>query len=75
MKMLAWLGLTVAFAFPQGAGGPKPTGCDPLGNVQFVCGLVGPEDLVVVPGSDWVIASGDAAPGAITLVNADNRGP
>jgi hypothetical protein len=37
--------------------------------VQFICGFSGPEDLVAVPGSDWVIASGDAAPGAITLVN------
>ena len=73
MKMLAWLGLTVAFAFPQGTGGAKPTGCDPLGNVQFVCGLVGPEDLVVVPGSDLVIASGDAAPGAITLVSVRDK--
>ena len=73
MKMLAWLGLTVAVAFPQGAGGPKPTGCDPLGTVQFVCGLVGPEDLVVVPGSDWVIASGDRAPGAITLVSVRDK--
>ena len=73
MRMLAWLGLTVAFAIPQGTGGPKPTGCDPLGNVQFVCGLVGPEDLVVVPGSDWVIASGDAAPGAITLVSVRDK--
>ena len=73
MKLLAWLGLTVAFAFPQGTGGAKPTGCDPLGNVQFVCGLVGPEDLVVVPGSDWVIASGDAAPGAITLVSIRDK--
>ena len=69
MKMLAWLGLTVAVAFPQGSGGPKPTGCDPLGPVQFVCNLVGPEDLVVVPGSDWVIASGDAPPGATTLIS------
>src|SRR6185503_18319788 len=73
MKMLAWLGLTVAVAFPQGAGGPKPTGCDPLGNIRFVCGLVGPEDLVPVPGTDWVIASGDAAPGAITLVNVRDK--
>jgi sugar lactone lactonase YvrE len=62
------LGL-LAFALPQATAPPKPAGCDPLGNVQFVCGLVGPEDLVNVPGSDWVIASGDAAPGAITLVN------
>ncbi len=73
MRLLMLLGLTVAFALPQGTAGPKAAGCDPLGNVQFVCGLVGPEDLVVVPGSEWVIASGDAAPGAITLVNVRQK--
>ncbi len=73
MKALTLLGLAVAFAFPQGTPGARAAGCDPLGNVQFLCGLVGPEDLVVVPGSAWVIASGDAAPGAITLVNVRQK--
>jgi hypothetical protein len=31
--------------------------------------VVGPEDLVVVPGSEWVIASGDAAGGAIKAIH------
>src|SRR5262249_5583533 len=33
----------------------------------------GPEDLVAVPDSDWVIASGDAAGGAVTLINVRDR--
>ena len=72
MRVLTLLGL-LAFALPQGTGPAKPAGCDPVGNVQFVCGLAGPEDLVAVPGSDWVIASGDAAPGAITLINVRDK--
>ena len=68
MKMLTLLGLLAILA-PQGAAPPKPAGCAPRDNVQFVCGLVGPEDLVDVPSSNWIIASGDAAPGAITLVD------
>jgi hypothetical protein len=68
MKMLTLLGV-LAVALPQGTAPAAPAGCNPLGNVQFICGFAGPEDLVAVPGSDWVIASGDAAPGAITLVN------
>ena len=51
----------------------KPAGCDALGNVQFLCGFAGPEDLVVVPGGQWVIASGDAAPGAITLIEVKEK--
>ena len=73
MRLLKVLALSIAFAFPQGAAPPPAAGCNPAGNVQFICGLVGPEDLVPVPGSNWVIASGDAAPGAITLVNVRDK--
>src|SRR5438046_1634186 len=69
MKILAWLTVSLAFAWPQGAPAPKTAACDPAGNIQFICGVISPEDLVVVPGSAWVIASGDAAGGAITLIN------
>jgi hypothetical protein len=70
--MMAWL-LSVTLAFLQGAAGAKPAGCDPAGNVQFICGVIGPEDLVSVPGGEWVIASGDAAGGAITLINVRDK--
>ena len=73
MRLLALLGVSLAVGFLQGAAVQKPAGCDGLGNVQFVCGLAGPEDLVVVPGDQMVIASGDAAPGAITLINVRNK--
>ena len=63
----------LAFVVPPAAAQPRASGCDSLGNVQFICGLVGPEDLVAVPGSDWVIASGDAAPGAITLIDVRQK--
>ncbi len=32
--------------------------CDPDGTVKFVCGTTNPEDLFLVPGTPWVIASG-----------------
>ena len=73
MRLLTLLGVSAAFAFSQGPAAPRATGCDPAGNVQFVCGVVGPEDLAVVPGSEWVIASGDAAGGAIRLVSVRER--
>jgi hypothetical protein len=72
MKMLTLLGL-LALAAPQGAAPAKSAGCAPRDTMQFVCGFVGPEDLVEVPNSNWIIASGDAAPGAITLVNVRDR--
>ena len=72
MKMLTLIGL-LALLPSQGAAPAQPAGCAPRGNVQFVCGLVGPEDLVEVPNSNWIIASGDAAPGAISLVDKRTR--
>jgi len=32
--------------------------CDLDGQVRFICGLSSPEDLILVPQSDWVVASG-----------------
>ncbi len=42
--------------------------CEPHGNVKFICGVVRPEDLVAVPRSEWVIASGYTR-GAVHVVN------
>jgi hypothetical protein len=47
----------------------QPTGCEPDGQIPFVCGIPSPEHLVPVPGSDWVIASGYIR-GGVWLVNA-----
>src|SRR5207247_11026421 len=74
MRLLPLLGLVVAYhALAQGTAGQSAAACDPVGTVQFICGVIGPEDLVVVPGSDWVIASGDAAGGAIKAINVRDR--
>ena len=49
--------------------GQAPAGCSPAGNVQFICGQDGPEDLVVVPGSEWVVASIFSGSGGIRLIS------
>jgi len=48
---------------------PGAAGCDPVGGIRFVCDQSGPEDLVAVPGTPWVIASGMAMNGGVRLVN------
>jgi hypothetical protein len=73
MRMLTLFGVSVTFALLLGTVGPSAAGCDPMGNVRFVCDQVGPEDLVPVPGSEWVISSGMAANGAIRLINLRDR--
>jgi hypothetical protein len=46
--------------------------CTPSGGLEFVCGLKNPEDLVAVPGTSWIIASGMSAGVGISLIDARN---
>ena len=48
---LAGLGVMVLAA-------PSAAQCTPDGDIQFVCGPVSPEDLVLVPDTPWVLAAG-----------------
>ena len=50
-----------------------PPGCTPVRDVQFVCGQNGPEDLVVVPGGQWVVASSFGGSGGIYLISTRDR--
>ncbi len=48
---------------------PRAAGCDPEGDIRFVCDQAGPEDLVAVPGSVWLIASAYGADGGLNLID------
>ena len=61
MHVAAAGALAMALAALAGTVATTAAGCDPEGNVRFVCDQAGPEDLVVVPGSEWVLASGMVA--------------
>ena len=47
--------------------------CSPAGDVRFVCGLQAPEDLVVVPGDRWVVASAYSGSGGVYLIRVSDR--
>src|SRR5262245_49130714 len=72
MRALASVGLAVV-ALVLGLAGPRAAGCDPSGNIRFVCGQVGPEDLAVVPGGEWVLSSGNVANGGIRLIKVRHK--
>src|SRR5438552_5772264 len=59
----------LAFQAPQAA---PPPPCTP-GGTQYICGQQAPEDLVLVPNSDWVIASVFAGSGGIRLINTRDK--
>jgi hypothetical protein len=50
-----------------------PPDCRPADGVQFVCGPQGPEDLVVLPGAQWVVASSFGGSGGLYLIRASDR--
>ena len=53
--------------------GAADDGCDQSGQYAFVCGPRNAEDLVLIPGTEWIIGSGLAADAAIYLVNAQQK--
>ncbi|MBL4820570.1 MAG: hypothetical protein JKY98_06225 [Gammaproteobacteria bacterium] len=49
--------------------GSAVAACEPDGEVQFVCGPISPEDLLVIPDTPWVVTSGYEAEGYLYLVD------
>jgi hypothetical protein len=44
--------------------------CEPTGDVNFVCGVRNPEDLVLLPGTPWIVSSGMAEGAGFYLVDS-----
>ena len=59
----------LAFITAASAQAPQPSSCEPAGGVRFVCGQSGPEDLVVIPRTHWIVASAVAGEGGVYLVD------
>jgi len=47
--------------------------CQASGELGFVCGPISAEDLVLVPGTKWIIASGMAPGAVITLIDSQQK--
>ena len=62
-----------ADAAPPGFTDYGATPCEPVGEVQFICDLISPEDLAILPGSEWVIASGAQEGGRLHLVSVRDK--
>src|SRR5438067_5392879 len=73
MKVLMSLGIVITLSLVGGSVEAKAAGCEAIGNVRFICDQAGPEDLAVVPGSEWVVSSGMVANGVIRLINVRDK--
>jgi hypothetical protein len=47
--------------------------CSPAAGLTFICGLQNPEDVVVIPGTRWLLASGMAPGAGLTLVDTQAK--
>jgi len=63
--LLLFLGVPLANAADDG--------CQPSGELSFVCGPKNAEDLVLVPGTRWILASGFASNEGIYLVDTRQK--
>ena len=81
MKALKMLALVSAIALPmaivaqqQGpprGAAPAAAPCVPGG--QYVCGQTAPEDLVLVPGGEWVVASMYGGAGGVQIISTKDK--
>jgi hypothetical protein len=55
------------------AGAESAAVCDPVGSLRFICDVISPEDIQVVPDTDWVVVSGNQEGGAIQLVSVSAK--
>ena len=47
--------------------------CDPVGEIQFICDMVSPEDIAVIPGAEWAITSGAREGGRLHLLDVNEK--
>lgn len=68
MRLMLVIALIAAAFRTEPVDGRQAGDCAPYGALRFICGVAAPEDLVAVPRSEWVIASGYAG-GGVHLVD------
>ena len=73
MNLRRLLLLLAGILFVQGAVGQNSQQCGADGSVQFLCGPVSPEDLIAIPQTPWVIASGMEDDGYLYLLDVRNN--
>jgi len=73
MKVIPLLVFLVTLDVVQPLNAQAAANCAPAGNIHFVCGQEAPEDLLHLPGSDWVIASSLAGNGGIRLISVRDK--
>lgn len=72
-RKLVALGVALVLSGAGVLAGQEASGCEPVGEIRFICDLIGPEDLAIVPGDEWVVVSGNQEGGRIHLINVADK--
>ncbi len=72
MNMRAFGAFILLSSLPIGFAAAASADCEADANTQFVCGPVSPEDLLVIPGTPWVIVSSMEDEGYISVAHVQN---
>ena len=62
-----------ALGLPQAAQAQTAEGCAASGTIQIICGDSAAEDLVSIPGTNWVLASAFTNTGGLRLIDGRTR--
>jgi len=65
--------LALLLLLAPGISGAGDDECEMAGGYNFVCGPMGAEDLVLVPGTKWIIASGFTPGAPISLIDSQTK--
>jgi hypothetical protein len=63
----------IAVAVSQPNGTAQSAACAPSGGLTFICGIQNPEDLVLVPNTRWLLASGMAPGSGLHLIDTRSK--
>lgn len=65
--------LTLAVLGAATADQPYTSDCAASGELHYICDLKNPEDIIALPGSQWIVASGMAPKSGLHLINANTK--
>jgi len=67
------ISLAILFALLSASDAAQPQACGPDDELSYICGMEKPEDIIRIPGTRWLIASGFAPGSGLKLVDTRQR--
>lgn len=73
MRIQILLSVAILVVSTISAANEVEDGCEGSGKYSYICGLASAEDLVLVPGTKWIIASGFSGTVSLYLIDSERK--